>query len=517
MNIRVQDPETLVRWAAWFGLLGIGLGCISAINRVSPDLYHEMALAREAISRGAVPTRDLFAYTRTVEPCVHHEWGAGVVFYLASRTLGSAGMLVLKYGGALVVMGGCLALARRRGASMEVAASLAPLAILCACIGFFSVRAQLFTLIFTLVLLWLLERDREGRRTWILVWLPVYVLWLNLHAGFLVGVGLLVIYTAGRFLEAFGQSGSPRASVRAAAHLVGVGGAMLLLIGCNPYGWHYAGYLWHAVRLERPFVTEWQPVWHFPRMLVVYGISLLPLLTLVRRPSARQWTELLMVLVPAILAFQHVRHLSIYAVVWACYVPALIDRRPIGGTVRKLWADHRTAIIALWLVLGVLGISQAMRNRFWDLRVPTTYAEDSSLQYPVGAVEYLREQSFAGKVLVPFEAGAFVSWKLYPAVLISCDGRYEVAFPPQQVQELWDFYATQRNWQQTLRRYPPDLILVPRPNPLEQLLTTPRPAAEDAWQQVYCDDGFTLYARHGLAGRLPAVDRRGQDIVADFP
>ena len=67
--------------------------------------------------------------------------------------------------------------------------------------------------------------------------------------------------------------------------------------------------------------------------------------------------------------------------------------------------------------------------------------------------------------MVPFETGAFVSWKLYPAVKVSCDGRYEVAYPPAQVQELWDFYASQRDWQQILRRYPPDVVLVPRPNP----------------------------------------------------
>jgi len=162
MSERRSRSVTTVRWATWFGLLGIGLGCISAINRVSPDLYHEMALARETLAAGSVPIQDVYAYTPTVTPCVHHEWGAGMVFYGVSMALGSAGLLVLKYGGALAVGLGCAGLAHRRGASAEVFALLAPLAILCGCIGFFSVRAQLFTLCFTLCLLYLLEQDRKG-------------------------------------------------------------------------------------------------------------------------------------------------------------------------------------------------------------------------------------------------------------------------------------------------------------------------------------------------------------------
>jgi len=159
-----------------------------------------------------------------------------------------------------------------------------------------------------------------------------------------------------------------------------------------------------------------------------------------------------------------------------------------------------------------------MRNRCWELRVPVTRADDTSIQYPVGAADYLQEHAFSGKAMVPFEAGAFVSWKLYPAVKVSCDGRYEVAYPPAQVQELWDLYASQHHWQQTLRRYPPDVVFVPRSSPLENLLEqTATTHSETSWRRVYRDDGFSVYARQDLMPSLPVVDRSGQHIVAHFP
>jgi hypothetical protein len=516
-----SDPantRTLLRWAIWFGLLCAWLGSISAINRVSPDLYHELALFREALRAGAVPTQDVFAYTPTVKPCIHHEWGAGAVFYALSMGFGSAGITLLKYAGAFAVGLGCWTLAKRRGASDEVLSLFAPLAILCGCIGFFSVRAQLFTLLGTVCLLHLLERDRQGRRSWIFIWLFIYVVWLNLHGGFLVGAGLFGIHLLGRWMQEFSRHWSTREAVQATWHLWVAAAAMVVLLRVNPYGWHYAPYLWHAVRLERPFIAEWRAIWHFPRVLLVYLISWLPLAYVLFRRARFRSADLLMILVPAALAFQHVRHLSIYAVVWLCYVPPLAEETALGAAIRRFTGHRHTVLVLLWIVLGILGGGQAMRNRGWDLRIPVTAADDPAIHYPAGAVDYLQTQAFAGHAMVPFEAGAFVSWKLYPAVKVSCDGRYEVAFPPAQVQELWDFYARQRNWQQTLRRYPPDVVFVPRNNPLENLLEqTTTTDSKTLWTLVYRDDGYSLYARQDIASRLPVVDRSGQPMVGQFP
>ena len=251
----------------------------------------------------------------------------------------------------------------------------------------------------------------------------------------------------------------------------------------------------------------------------VYVISLLPIVYVARKQLVSTYPDLLMIVVPAVLAFQHVRHLSIYAVVWACLCTVECGEDRAGPNRYEVFSGkYRTLVSLLWIAFGTIGIVQATRNRFWELRIPTTHAEDTAIHYPAGAVDYLKEHEFSGNVMVPFDVGAFVSWKLYPAVKVSCDGRYEVAYPPQQVQELCDFYANQQNWQQTLERYPPDAVLVPRPNPLEGLFK--QAEASDAgskWKLVYRDDGFSLYARQDLTPRLPIVDRSGQKIAVSFP
>ena len=70
---------------------------ISQNSFVDPDLFHEMALIRDALRLGHLPLLDTLAYTPTLEPTIHHEWGTGAILYLVSTRWGGAGLLLLKY------------------------------------------------------------------------------------------------------------------------------------------------------------------------------------------------------------------------------------------------------------------------------------------------------------------------------------------------------------------------------------------------------------------------------------
>jgi hypothetical protein len=147
----------------------------------------------------------------------------------------------------------------------------------------------------------------------------------------------------------------------------------------------------------------------------------------------------------------------------------------------------------------------------WQLYVPASPDPQrfKNLVYPVGAVEYLRQQRFSGNVMTPFNSGSFVSWNLFPAVKVALDGRYEVAYQPGLVEEISDFYDAKDNWRETLNRYPTDLVLARVNCPLASRM------GETNWKCVYRDDAFVLFARPGI--ELPSVSRAGQTLVGTFP
>ena len=80
-------------------LSGGFLGVISRLTVVDLDLFHQMALIREAFRVGYLPRVDVFSYTPTVTPFVHHEWGMGMIIYFITvqSGLGDKGLIILKY------------------------------------------------------------------------------------------------------------------------------------------------------------------------------------------------------------------------------------------------------------------------------------------------------------------------------------------------------------------------------------------------------------------------------------
>src|SRR5262249_50580225 len=193
------------------------------------------------------------------------------------------------------------------------------------------------------------------------------------------------------------------------------------------------------------------------------------------------------------------------------FVPSVVAASGLGTTLERLWArpaSLATRTAGLMLLAGAVAVFAS--HRPWQLLVPGTSREGAPSPYPVGPVDYLREQGFTGNAFVPFVVGAFVSWKLYPQVKVSIDSRYEVAYPPERLVEPIDFYDAASDWQAVLARYPTDVVLVRHTDAVAGVLAT-----QAAWRPVYRDDAFVLYARPGLA--LSPQVRTDIALLGRFP
>jgi len=461
------------------------------------DVWHAMTLFRDALAAGWIPDHDRLAYTPTIAPMVHHEWGAGAIAYLIGTRWGAPGLQLLRLGLVLAIVAVAVRVALQRGARPPVLQALALLAIPMAWITLTLVRAQLYTVLCLAVLLACLESDRRGGRRWILPWLALWVLWVNLHAGFVVGA----IFLAGHAAEQWWRG-------RPIVHLVGTLVAMALLVSVNPYGVRYYSYLAHALTMDRRMIVEWLPLWSAaPPAVAVTLLSMLVAVLALRRTGLSRAAGWPLLVVSAAAALRSQRHVSIYALVWLAYVPALVSSTSLGDALERV--QQRWGVF-LWSFLLVVGLAYGARTRPWDTPVMGRTTSRQWYAYPVGPVDYLQRQGFAGNVLLPFETGAYVSWKTDGRVKVSIDSRFEAAFRSALLAEHLDFFYAGNGWRSMLDRYPHDLILVERDMPVAPLMR-----ALPGWSLIYEDDAFLLFARSGLA--LPYVDRRGQDIVGVFP
>lgn len=182
--------------------------------------------------------------------------------------------------------------------------------------------------------------------------------------------------------------------------------------------------------------------------------------------------------------------------------------------ISEIWTRRSRQMAAIGVILAFVCLGIALSRKPWELRIPTAFSDSKTwlreLVYPVGAVEYLREQRFQGNLMTPFNTSSFVSWQLHPAIKIGLDSRYEAAYQPGVMEEISAFYGAASGWDVTLRKYPTDLVLAPIAAPIVKLM-----AEQTHWERIYRDDAYAMFARPGLA--LPATDRAGQVLIGRFP
>lgn len=497
------------------------LAYVARVHEVTHDVFHEMALFREALA-GRFPVDDVFAFTPTVSPAVHHEWGTGAILYLATveSGLGLVGLSTLRLLMIALMWLLLYRISRLRGAHPVVFAAVACATFPVFWVGFATVRAQLFTLVFLAAQMWMQELDVRGRRAWVVAWWLMLVAWLNIHAGFVLGIGLLGFHGIERFVVEWYFSGSLRKALFRCWHLALAIAAIPLALPINPYGWDYITYLAHALTMPRPLIHEWRPLWntYAPVIsLMSFVLSLFLLAYCQRHSRLRRMRGAAFLCICAYETLSHIRHGSIYGLVWLAYVPAWVSRTPLGKTIIAGASQFREPMIRGSQLIVAASLTFASLNHFWLPSLPTE-PKYSIACFPTSAVEYLESNNFEGRLLTPFNHGAYLSWTLHPGVSVSLDGRYEVAYQPQVMQDHHELFGGHTRWPELLQKYPCDAVLVDQASGLRPFLEVyryrdsgqPLPTST-AWRICYEDDAFMVLASEN--SNLPYTDRRGQPLV----
>ena len=169
---------------------------------------------------------------------------------LAYGAAGGAGLIALKClmaASAFTVLWRAM---RQAGVRRPLAAVLLAVAAFGAMGLLFTIRPQVFSLLLFAALLSLLNGIGRGRYR-LFLWMPaLFALWANLHGGWIVGLGILALWSLCGLL-------SGTVDWRWAA-----GGVFLGLLGtlATPYGPGLWRFLLETVRIGRPGITEWQAV-----------------------------------------------------------------------------------------------------------------------------------------------------------------------------------------------------------------------------------------------------------------
>ncbi|MCE3235131.1 MAG: hypothetical protein K0Q50_1311 [Vampirovibrio sp.] len=459
---------------------------------------------------GWFPYTDPFSYTAFGKPWIYHEWGSGVIFYQVFKHGGSTALFWLKL---LLVeaifLVACLPMIRQkqnftRLQEIFIVAGLPLGAYLILPIVSTTIRCHLFTFLGYAITLQLLERHRKTPTSRMLWLLPLFmVLWVNVHGGFITGIVAIGVYAAHAWVSR--QTGMAR-------HL----SIIFLFCGVstlmNPYGLAFITTMFSAWTLPRTGISEWGNVFSLdiPAYGLIYTLLLVGGLGLIWYAKRRNaWHALLLIAFTGIYGWLHYKLAPLFLITLLSLGYALLPSQasdnptllPAASAVKK-WGIRccNLLIMALPIVLILIG---GIGNGIYLYQTPHPFAvkvqgtdtvrssqSGTRFAYPIGAVNFLKQNRVEGNVWVPFTWGEFIYWVLTPQGRVSMDGRYETVYPLSVYKDYRAFYHPPYDISRA-ERYPTTHILVQasQSDLLRKLSQSGR------WHVIYQDSRTVLFAK----------------------
>ena len=493
----------------WESSLLILLTVLLLVQIADPDIWFHLSIGREVLGSMSIPENEFLVYPNADKPGSFHEWGFGLIHYLAHQAGGYWGMSALNALMAALTLY-FLYRAARPSRGQEPYFFIALMATVVWMDSRLIYRPEMVLYLALALELFLLEaylRDRNPK--WLL---PVPLV------GFLLSQAhpsvIFMIAVLGAYLLQVGWElrGELRSALRPAAALGLTVVATLALAAVNPYG---IGQIilpfdFLAAKRVTVLIEEFENVlraglhWKYFCLAGSAGVALL----LARKKRPVDW---LFYLVFGYLAFSYVRNIALFALLM--YVPLArgiadgvdrfvgVLRRSYRG-LRQVWVSSAAWLAALAALLMLLYTPVILRP--WG-------AGPMAGMFPVTAVSVVKEVRPPGRLFNFYDIGGYLGWALRDDYQVFIDGRHYAA---NRALSVYRAVTTGRQgWQKALDQYGVNfMILQGTYKTSGQLVPIVGILADDPdWTLAARGERALLFIRTSIASGMPGrfrLDKR---------
>lgn len=362
-------------------------------------------------------------------------WLAQVIFYKLYSMVGPAGVILLR---AMIFSTFVFLLwlnLRKRGFNSSLIITvLATIILLPVKLD----RPQFISFLFILLLILLFERYRENPDSTMPLYVvpPLMLLWANMHAGFVFGIAIILIYTLSEAIKFFITKikkitfiGRPFEKKSALIFFVV---ALLAVLFCyiNPNAngplltvleshtdarWLYSAvkeYMSPIEKVGSPFAGGRVSIAAF---WALFGfISIIVVLNIVRTKSI-DITIFAIILFSSIAALTAVRYIPFFL---AVALPLSKNYRFFRN--RDFLMDFKWSQITfvLFLVFFILVIGFGLKERH------NMFTVGKHIDYPEGAADFLLNNRIEANMFNQSNRGSYLIWRLYPYYKVFSDSRF---------------------------------------------------------------------------------------------
>jgi hypothetical protein len=457
-----------------------------------PDFWWHLRSGQLILQNGGLLHTDPFTYTVSSHVWTMHEWLTEVLFAELYRW-GGLGAIVAVV--SVVSWLGVLCIFARSRLDRPGPLVLGGGMVLAVIAGYpiWGPRAQMLTFAFACLTLLLAEHHlRRGGRLALLL-LPMFLLWGNLHSGFLIGLGFLTVIVlaeaVAHLLHLEGRAPADR--VRRLGLLL-VGSLVVCAINLNGPSIILYPFGTLGSAAQQSLILEWHSPDFHDWSVRVFGVMLLSLVALIVANRSIRLRDAALVLVTVVLSLQSVRHIALFVAaatpVWINQADMLVARRRSRPRRRQNLPPVGMRV-ASWLALCgvVLGVYVGSRL------VPSMQTREDSLFYaqdfPVCAARWLAADPLPLHIFNQYGEGGYLAYRLSAqgdrvyifgdAALMGDDLLYSYG----------DVESVTPQWDNILRKAGTDVVLFDTNAPLSNVMLH----ASD-WVQVYRDPHNIAFA-----------------------
>lgn len=421
-------------------------------------------------------------------------WLTDLISYQTFNSFDFLGLSIL---GALVVVGTFFFISRAVKLSIFEKSIVFPILVyFTSPVNSVSFRGQLLSLFLISVIYYVLSIYEKNKKA-VLILIPIFLVWGNLHGQYLAGLGLfifwVVIYLAKESYLDYKKD--VRRLFKDNVYLISSLMLSLLAILVNPFG--FGVYLEAINHLEDPMqkgITEYlAPIdysaewWHllFSSMFMVVGVMLLG--------TGKKNLDKAPFYIPSFLLLFFTFWVKRYA--WIFYYSSVFLLQPVvhffepEKKKHSLIASFCISTAFLILAVYVKNPTQTLGNMNWDKYCSHTANCSSE------ASEFIIKNNLNNeKLLTIYDYGGFLIWN-YPEIKPTIDGRMHLWRDEKGFSAFEYYYPIEQNLDgRDIDKTSYDIVFTSRKKPIFNRLVAL--SEEGKWRVVYADDNSAVFVRN---------------------
>lgn len=455
-----------------------------------PDIWWHLKTGDWIVQHHAVPYVGIFSRTAATRPWIAYSWGYEVLMSLAYSWFGLVGFAMFGILLTIAVTFVLFWMLHRLSGSFWVAWLLALIGSFAFLFSLMPRPVFVTMILYTIMLTFLLEAQRTSRMH-MLWWLPLlFVVWANIHIQFIYGLATLGLFIGINLVQRVAsrvgiEPEFIQAPTLRLSGLVGVLFACFAATFVGPYTYH----LYHVVVAYSGSHVPYSTIQELSSFDFKTFTHYVLLLLAPAAFFAVGWQrkvdlfKLSMLIVTSVVAFRTQRDAWFLGITAATFIADLGAEGTEGteqnGPVLKLpefAAVGGFLAIMLYLVVGNTGFN----TRDLDRAI--------SREYPVDAVNFVRQSSFPGPLYNNLDWGGFLIWYM-PQYPVAVDGRNDLYGDKLDLltynSSQGDGYASDPYLNEA------GLVLLPTKLPLAKLLTI-----DSRFRLAYQDKIAVLFVRN---------------------